>query len=44
MKRLLFVFVLMFAIGFIQTTQGQFFEKLKRKQKKKLKAKVKKSK
>ncbi|MBK7500441.1 MAG: OmpA family protein [Ignavibacteriales bacterium] len=38
MKRLLFVFVLMFAIGFIQTTQGQFFEKLKKKTEEKVKS------
>lgn len=38
MKRLLFVFVLMFAIGFIQTTQGQFFEKLKKKTEQKVKS------
>ena len=38
MKRLLFVFVLMFAIGFIQTTQGQFFEKLKKKTEEKIKS------
>ena len=38
MKRLLFVFVLMFAVGFIQTTQGQFFEKLKKKTEQKVKS------
>lgn len=38
MKRLLFVFVLMFAIGFIQTAQGQFFEKLKKKTEQKVKS------
>ncbi|RPI60444.1 MAG: hypothetical protein EHM44_10405, partial [Ignavibacteriales bacterium] len=38
MKKLLFVFALMFAIGFIQTTQGQFFEKLKKKTEQKVKS------
>jgi OmpA-OmpF porin, OOP family len=38
MKKLLFVFGLVFVIGFTQTTQGQFFEKLKKKTEQKIKS------
>ena len=35
---MLFVFALIFAFGFTQTTQGQFFEKLKKKTEQKVKS------
>lgn len=38
MKKMLFVFALIFAFGFTQTTQGQFFEKLKKKTEQKVKS------
>jgi hypothetical protein len=38
MKNLIVVLVLIFAVGFTQTTKGQFFEKLKKKTEKKIKS------
>lgn len=38
MKKLLFIFMLIFALGYTQTTQAQFFEKLKKKTEEKVKS------
>lgn len=38
MKKLLFFFILIFALGYTQTTQAQFFEKLKKKTEEKIKS------